>query len=89
MGSTHFILLSLNSNLDAEWETKKFTRIAWVAKFCTKIGIKSETKGIVVTCCRHILFKVLTSKYQQHVSQRSSMFEVWLHVTIAFFILEK
>ena len=61
----------------------------WVAKFCTKIGTKSNTKGIVGTYWGHILFKVLTSKYWWHMSQISSMFEVCLHVTIAFLILKK
>ena len=70
-------------------ENEKFTRIVWVVKFCTKIGTKSDTEGIVATHCRHVLFKVLTSKYWQHMLQIGSMFEVWLHVTIAFLFLQK
>ena len=89
MVSTCFILVMLELELGCRVVNWKVYKDCVGSKVLHKDWHKSDTEGIVVTDCGHVLYKVITSKYQQHMLQMSGMIEVWLHVTSAFLILEK
>ena len=57
---------------------KKFTRVTWVASFCTILGFNGDTEGIIVTHCGLDLLKVLDIKVPFACVMGQKLFVVYL-----------